>query len=73
MKYNQKKKKEDNNLPISSLNPYKNNFNVSKKTNLFEIRDGDEMSKRLRQSKKKILCKETKRIHVGYIYIDISL
>ena len=66
MKYNQKKKKkrEDNNLPISSLNPYKNNFNVSKKTNLFEIRDGDEMSKRLRQSKKKFYAKKLK----GYMW-----
>ena len=63
---------EDNNLPISGLNPYNNNFNVSMETNLFEIGEGDEMSKQLRQSKKR-LCKETKRIHVGYIYIDITL
>ena len=37
---------EDNNLPISSLNPYNNNFNVSMETNLFEIGEGDEMSKK---------------------------
>ena len=55
-KLKNKKNTQTNKLIISTM---------SKETNLFEIWDGDQASKKLRQSKN--TCKETKKIHKTFM------
>ena len=55
------KNSQTNKLIISTMSKETTFFKNKKETNLFEIGDGDEVSKKLRQSKSS--CKETEKRH----------